>query len=166
MIQKFKSTFKSQDGTRVFDYSYSYIDDFSELGDTKIKAVRAFCFCDDKLVLVWSDKKNNWMPPGGGVEMGETPEVAIIREIKEETNMRVIKHIPLGFIEVSEPDGMVTETRSFCLVEPDGPFTVDPDGDITEIKLVDPVDYKKYFDWGEVGDYIMQRALELLREME
>ena len=32
----------------------------------------------------------------------------------------------------------------------------------TEIKLIDPADYKQYFDWGEVGERIMERALNLL----
>ena len=31
----------------------------------------------------------------------------------------------------------------------------DPDGDVTEVKLIDPKDYKIYFDWGIVGDRLM-----------
>ncbi|HEV7702204.1 MAG TPA: hypothetical protein VGO63_02045 [Candidatus Paceibacterota bacterium] len=38
---------------------------------------------------------------------------------------------------------------------------MDPDGGITEIKLIDPKDYKKYFDWGSVGDRLMEQALSL-----
>ena len=34
-------------------------------------------------------------------------------------------------------------------------------GDVTEIKLIDPKDIKQYFDWGEIGDHILTRALEL-----
>jgi len=33
---------------------------------------------------------------------------------------------------------------------------------VTEIKLIDPKDYKQYFDWGEIGERIIERALELL----
>lgn len=36
-----------------------------------------------------------------------------------------------------------------------------PDGDITEIKLIDPKDLKQYFDWKRIGDRILERALEL-----
>lgn len=40
---------------------------------------------------------------------------------------------------ITERDGsIVNQTRSLCLVEPYGPFLSDPDGDISEIKLVDP----------------------------
>ena len=56
------------------------------------------------------------------------------------------------------------QTRSFCIVEPYGDFVSDPDGDITEIKLIDQRDYKQYFDWGKVGDRIMERAIEILGE--
>lgn len=40
-------------------------------------------------------------------------------------------------------------------------FVSDPAGSVTEIKLVDPADYRQYFDWGEIGDRILERALEL-----
>jgi hypothetical protein len=53
-----------------------------------------------------------------------------------------------------------------CIVEPDGAFVCDPDGDITKIELINPKDYKKYFDWGEIGDHIMQRSLELKAQMD
>ncbi len=162
MKKEIKSTRKTDDG-KIIDLVYSDVDNFSELGDTKIRGVRAFCFCDGKLVIV-SDRKNRWTPPGGASENNETPEEATIREVKEETNMRVIKHIPIGYIEFHEPNGIGTETRSLCIVEPYGPFVSDPDGDIIEVKLIDPADYAKYFNWGEGGDYIMSRAMKLLKE--
>ena len=117
------------------------------------------------LVLVYSDKKGYWTPAGGAIEKGESIEEAVTREVREETNMRVLKQKIIGYQEVFEPDRIHIQTRSICIVEPYGPFISDPDGDITEIKLIDPKDYKKYFDWGEVGDYIMLRALKLFKEL-
>lgn len=43
-------------------------------------------------------KQNFWFPPGGAIDIGETVEEGVIREIKEETdiivnNLRFIKHI-------------------------------------------------------------------------
>ena len=61
---------------------------------------------------------------------------------------------------------MITQTRSVCIVEPYAPFVSDIDGDIAKIELIDPKDYKKYFDWGEIGDHIMARALELKEKMD
>lgn len=100
-------------------------------------------------------------PPGGGIEKNETVEKAVEREVKEETNMKILHQEVIGYQDIYEPGKIIRQTRSFCLVEPYGEFVADPDGDITEIKFIDPKDYKKYFDWGEIGERIMQRAIEL-----
>ncbi len=76
--------------------------------------------------------------------------------------MKVLSQKFIGYQDIYEPDRIARQTRSFCIVEPYGPFVSDPDGDVTEIKLIDPADYKKYFDWGKVGERIMERALSLL----
>ena len=79
---------------------------------------------------------------------------------------KMISKGALGYQDIYEKDGrIVRQTRSVCMVEPYGPFVSDPDGDIDEIKLIDPADFKKYFDWGKVGDRIMGRALTLRKEM-
>ena len=127
-----------------------------------LQAVHAFCFYDGKLVVVYAAEKGYWAPPGGGIELGETYEEAVIREVKEETNMKVLSQKFIGYQDIYEPDRIVRQTRSVCIVEPYGPFVFDPDGDVTEIKLIDPADYKKYFDWGKVGERIMERALSSL----
>ena len=36
-----------------------------------------------------------------------------------------------------------------------------PDG----LKLVDPKDYKQYFDWGRIGERIIERAVELKNKL-
>lgn len=56
---------------------------------------------------------NRWGTPGGHVEPGETPQVAVVRELMEETGLqlaeppRLFKH----FLACSRPDG------SICFVE-------------------------------------------------
>jgi ADP-ribose pyrophosphatase YjhB (NUDIX family) len=159
-----KSTLTNKSG-QVFDIVYNDINSELDLGDKKIQGVHAYCFCEGKLVLVYSEKEGYWTPPGGGVEVGESVSDAVIREVKEETNMRVIEQRFIGCQDIKESQGVVSQTRSICIVEPFGPFTNDPDGDITRIELIDPADYKKYFDWGMIGDRIMQRALELKGQM-
>ncbi len=125
-----------------------------------LHSVHMFCFCGDKLVLV-KHPKSGWIPPGGRIESGETYDEAVVREVREETNMKVIFQTLIGFQDLYEPERVIRQTRSLCIVEPLGEFVSDPDGEITEIKLIDPADYKQYFDWGVVGDRIMQRALEM-----
>jgi 8-oxo-dGTP diphosphatase len=160
-----QSTLTNRAG-QVLHLTYRDVESEKELGDKKISGVRAYCFYQDKLVVVYGAEKGYWTPPGGGVEEGESTREAVIREVKEETNMRVLKQKLFGYQDVFEPERVVTETRSVCLVEPYGPFTHDPDGDITELKLIDPSECKTYFDWGAVGDRLMQRALEIKAQMD
>ena len=146
-------------------YTYRDLDSLEEIKNKKVDGVHAYCFYDNKLVLVYAKKKGYWTPAGGAIEKGESVEEAVVREVKEETNMKVLKQKIIGYQEVFEPDRIHIQTRSVCIIEPYGPFVSDPDGDITEIKLINPTDYKKYFDWGEVGDYVMKRASELLKDL-
>lgn len=45
---------------------------------------------EDKLFLMKSHKwKNKWVVPGGHIELGETIEESLIREVKEETNLDI-----------------------------------------------------------------------------
>lgn len=144
------------------------MEEVSDLGDRKVHGVHAYCFYNNKLVVVYAAKKNLWTPPGGGVERGETAKEAVVREVKEESNMKVLKQRFIGFQDIYDSQGVViTQVRSVCLVEPYGDFIEDPDdGEITEMRLIDPKDYKKYFDWKEIGDHVMKRALELKISME
>lgn len=160
-----KSTYTNQLG-QVLDVTYKDISDEFDLGDKKIQGVHAYCFYKNKLVLVYSEKKGYWTPAGGRVEKGETARDAVRREVKEETNMNVILQRFIGYQDITESKDVVSQTRSVCIVEPYGPFVSDPDGDISKIELIDPKDHKKYFDWGEIGDHIMNRALELKTQMD
>ena len=154
-----KSTLINRAGQKL-DIVYREGDPMIDLKGKILQGVHALCFCGEKLVLV-HHSKSGWMPPGGGIEPGESYKEAVVREIKEETNMKVLYQELIGHQDIYEPDRIVRQTRSFCIVEPIGTFKEDPDGEITEIKLIDPKDYKQYFDWGEIGERIMQRALEL-----
>ncbi len=158
-----KSTFTNHSG-QVLEVVYAEEDPMAGLEGKILQGVHAFCFYKDQMVLV-NHPKAGWMPPGGGIEKGETYKEAVVREVREETNMKVIHQELIGFQDVYELERIVRQTRSFCLVEPYGDFVADPDGEIMEIKLIDPKDYKKYFDWGEIGERIMERALELKRNI-
>src|SRR3989338_2346900 len=155
-----KSQLKNRSG-QILNLVYRDADSFSELGERVIFRVHGYCFYGEKLVVVYATAKGYWTPPGGGVEPGESVEQALTREVREETNMKIVAQRLIGYQDVFEPTGIVTETRSVCIVEPIGHFKSDPGGEITEIKLINPKDYKKYFDWGTVGEHLMKRALEV-----
>ncbi|MCX6712062.1 MAG: NUDIX hydrolase [Candidatus Vogelbacteria bacterium] len=105
---------------------------------------------------------------GGTIEVGETFEQTLKREIQEESNMAVLKALPIGYQKVidTRDDSYIYQLRYACLVKPLGPFVSDPAGSVTEVKLIDPVEYKQYFDWGKIGERIIERALELKSKLQ
>jgi hypothetical protein len=140
---------------------YRDADSFEGIDKTKTTQAYGVCFYEDKLVIGFGGKKRNWGLVGGTIEKGESFEETLKREIIEESNMEVLKFHPIGYQEVFHGDSYKIQLRYVCKVSPIGPFIKDPAGSVTEIKLIDPTDYKLYFDWGEVGDRLIERALEL-----
>lgn len=104
--------------------------------------------------------------PDGAIEERETVEEAVTREVKEESNMKVLKKFFSGFKTFLRGKMLFLRQGLSVLYEPYGPFISDPDADITGIKLIDPLELKQYVDWGEIGDHLLERALKILRKME
>lgn len=48
------------------------------------EAVRGIIKHENKLLMVYSSKDGDYKFPGGGVDVGETHEEALVREIREE----------------------------------------------------------------------------------
>lgn len=58
--------------------------------DARLELVVAGCVVkDDKVLLVWHKKHNEWLPPGGHIEQNESPNDAVLREVMEETGLDV-----------------------------------------------------------------------------
>ena len=146
-----------------YKLDYFDVDSFSELNYSQCRQVYGVCFCDDKMIIGYGGTKESWGLIGGTIETGETFEQTLKREIQEESNTEVLAALPIGYQKVTDTrdNSFIYQLRYACLVKPHGPFVSDPDGSITEIKLIDPIDFKKYFDWGKIGDRIIERALEL-----
>lgn len=131
-----------------------------------LHGTHAYSFYKDKLVIVYGGEKKGWGLTGGAIEKNESWEDATVREVQEEANMKVLHLELIGYQDVDQITEKVRQTRVFCIVEPLGNFTSDPDGDITEIKLIDPSDINNYFNWGEIGARSLERALELKKEYD
>ena len=151
------------------DYTFEYkdADTFDHLEPELCKQVYAVCLSEGKMVIVYKASKNAWGLVGGSIEKGETFEETLKREVQEESNMEVVSCLPVGYQKmIDERDGKyIYQLRYVCTAKPLGSFVSDPAGHITEIKLIEPEDYKKYFDWGSIGERIISRALELKNKL-
>lgn len=52
-------------------------------------AVSGFVVFNDKVLLIHHKKLNKWLPVGGHIELNENPEDAIVREVREESGLKV-----------------------------------------------------------------------------
>lgn len=99
---------------------------------------------DGKLVLV-EQHGNTWSLPKGGIEAGETPLQAAVREIKEETGLVDLVYIQeLGTYErysigkdgVSELEELGLRPRTFFLFTTGAQTLVPQDGEVTNARWV------------------------------
>lgn len=145
--------------------TYRDADSFDDLRSKNVTQVYAICFWKNKIVLVHNKNSNSLSLPGGGLEKDEAFEDCLRREIKEETNMKVLSFAPIGYQEVTNLENpVVFQLRYVCVVEPYGDFVSDPDGDVDQIKTIDTKEFKEHIKWGEIGDRIFERALEMLKK--
>lgn len=71
------------------------------------QAVRAIVIKDGALLVMHRNKFGTEYEtlPGGGVEMGETPEAAVVRELAEETSVMISSHRLVFIEEAGDPFG-------------------------------------------------------------
>lgn len=72
----------------------------------------------DKTLLLWHRKGRMWLPPGGHILPGEHPVAAVLREIQEETSLRVgviskNGRLPFAYPEQLTPPYTVLLENSF-----------------------------------------------------
>ena len=148
-------------------FEYEDLDSFDHLDYSLCRQIYAVCFAGDKMVIGYGGAKKSWGLIGGTIEPGETFEQTLKREIQEESNMEVLKWLPVGVQKVidTRDDKVIYQLRCVCTARPYGPFVSDPAAAVTEIKLIDPADYRQYFDWGRIGERIISRALELKEKL-
>lgn len=161
-----KSSYIGHSGVEYI-FEYFDADSFDELDYSLCKQTYAVCFVGEKIVIVFQESKKMWGLVGGSIEKGETFEQTLKREIREESNMEILSFLPIGYQKVTDTrdNSFIYQLRYACIARPYGPFVSDPAGVITEIKLIDPKGYKQYFDWGEIGDRIMERAMKLREKL-
>lgn len=56
---------------------------------TRIFLSTVFVVKDEKVLMTWNNKVNNWIPIGGHIEPNELPCSSVIREAKEESGLDI-----------------------------------------------------------------------------
>lgn len=81
-------------------------------------AVRAIILRDGKLLMIHSRKNDEYKFPGGGLESGESPHEALVREAREETGAAV-KRIGERIGRVTEYNRQAGETADYFMMVSD-----------------------------------------------
>lgn len=75
-----------------------------------------YIFNDRKVLLHHHAKLGKWLPPGGHIELNETPPDAARREVMEETGLE-IEFIEQENLKISAYNGTSFERPYLCLLE-------------------------------------------------
>lgn len=88
------------------------------------QASRAIVLEGDKILVMFRQKygSNYYTLVGGGINDGETPEQALIREVQEETGMQVTSH-QLVYVE-RHPEPYAEQYIFLCQVAPHQPIAI------------------------------------------
>lgn len=79
-----------------------------------IVTANAFIFSEDKVLLIHHRKANVWMHPGGHVQENEEFSKAVIREVKEETNLDIELVSNKGFV-LRDIESFKNDVIPFCM---------------------------------------------------
>lgn len=84
-------------------------------------AARAIVLKGDKILMLYTERYNDYTLPGGGVDQGEDIKQGLIRELQEETGAKNIRNIEeFGLYEEFRPwykdDYEIMHMKSFCFI--------------------------------------------------
>ena len=97
-------------------------------------------------------RKGTWGSPSGFIEVGETPEEASLRELKEETGVsgQVVRLVGVGRIEDKEVYGDMLVVRYLIKV---GDEKLTPGDEVEDVR---------FFDIAELPDYFTRRHSDII----
>ena len=124
-----------------------------------------YLFHEDRVLLHLHAKLGKWLPPGGHMELNETPPEAARREVREETGLE-IAFIEQENLKINAYNGVSIERPFLCLLE-----NIPAHGDksahqhIDFIYLARPVEYKDPIEGFRWFKYEELQELELFPDV-
>lgn len=107
-------------------------------------------------------KKNDWNLPGGGIDKGESGEVAIAREVREEVGVSISNPQKLGaFYPLSSFNTELVTLFSAQVEKPEAFTSSLSEEEFTSIKFIPIKDALAMIDSGEIADACTANALQL-----
>ena len=116
---------------------------------------------DGKVLLQRRGDSNKWGFPGGAIEIGETPEMAAIREVKEETGLDVKASGLIGIYtdgDMEYPNG--DKVHSICIV-----YELEKLGGQLTCDHLETVDLQ-YFDLDEMPELFCKQHEEIKNDLQ
>jgi 8-oxo-dGTP pyrophosphatase MutT (NUDIX family) len=120
---------------------------------------------NNHILIVHNSKEDYWMLPGGTIELGETPERCLIREVYEESAVVIDpSSIKPSFyqkvfkkLDIDKEFGFISnQLRFFATPKKIEEFTGDPDGTVDRIKWVFFDQLGNYLKWGKTTPFIQE----------
>jgi mutator protein MutT len=145
------------------------VSDRRKYPDRPYVGVGAVIVQDGKVLLVkrkYEPLAGQWSLPGGAVEVGETLESCLVREMLEETGLEVRVGPVVEVLDRITHDDEGRVMYHFVLVDylcwPTG-GALTPDSDVADVVFADPDDLTRYQLTAKATS-VIQRALELDRQ--
>ena len=97
-----------------------------------------------------------WSLPGGRIEAGESPEQAVVREVREETGLTCALREELTPVEYTDPKGRPKTVRYWRMDPVGGEFT--PNDEVDELRWLAPEDAARGLTYDHDRELVLMAA--------